>query len=192
MAAGSCIQLSSRAGDTREDTILEREHLKKKLELLKALYMPFHRFPSCNLIDKWWKWDLGGWCEYGGCIWMCLCLRGLSRQPDSVTDTENRLCSGDCVSHILTHFQSVVSLRWSAARDFWYGMRRVGHLSASEYIYVWSVCTYVGGGTHSSAWWLSCREHTMKDWLDNCLFLLSFGLTIIFVIIHTSMRVYLL
>lgn len=44
-------------------------------------------------------------------VYVCVCLTGISRQPDSVTDMENRLRSGDCVSHILTHFQSVVSFR---------------------------------------------------------------------------------
>lgn len=38
-------------------------------------------------------------------------LRGISRQPDSVTDVQNTLCSGDGVSHFLTHFQSVMSFR---------------------------------------------------------------------------------
>lgn len=55
---------------------------------------------------------------------VCVCVMGISRHPDAVTDMENRLCSGDFVSHILTHF----------ARDFC--VRRVGHLSASGYISV--------------------------------------------------------
>lgn len=42
-------------------------------------------------------------------VCMHVLLGGMSRQAASPTDMENRLYSEDCVSHILTHFQSEVS-----------------------------------------------------------------------------------
>lgn len=102
------------------------------------------------------------------CMYVCASVRlgGTSRQPDSVTDMENRLCAlwGRCLTHSDT-LQSVVSFRWNAARDF--VCRGVGRASAAGYAaYVESVCTCVGVVRPLLHNVFLVQRNTTNDWIS--------------------------
>lgn len=136
--------------------------------------MSFCCFSLCNLTDKMVRMRFRrlvlGWRV---CTWVPVFLRGTSRQADSVTDTENRLCSGDCVSHFLTHFQSAMSFRWRSCQGFFW---EEGWTFKCFRIYVWgghvwSMCTCAG--VVCTPWqiiiFVQYWDHIMKLWWDDCL-----------------------
>lgn len=137
----------------------------------------YYFWSPCSLIKDRVTLDLRVWSVYVRFVYVhhTPCISQGKDEEARFSDIENGQSSGDCVSHILTHLDSVMSFKWTAALDFFFetwtfeciGLAHVKH----EHMCVGGTCS----STYCSTIFMqrTHKEH-MKKWWPLVFSLLSF------------------